>query len=108
MRLYDVNSAREVSVFSAGATLDDTQVGCCWLAADAIASVALNGDLLLFDQRVAACHTRIVALQRSVTAMAAKALADNELWTADYSGRVLRWNVGTHSPHFKLGLANAF
>ena len=105
VRLYDVNSAREVNTFSAGTTLDDTQVGCCWLAADTIASVALNGDLLLFDQRMAACHTRVIAHQRSVTAMAAKSSADDELWTADYSGRVLRWNTGACSLLRKRGLA---
>ena len=107
MRLYDVNSAREVNTFSAGTTLDDTQVGCCWLAADTIASVALNGDLLLFDQRMAACHTRVIAHQRSVTVMAAKSSAVDELWTADYSGRVLRWNTGACLLLRKPGLAMA-
>ena len=98
VRLYDTNSAREVSCFAAGAALDDTQVGCYWLAADTIASVALNGDLLLFDQRMAACHTRVIAHQRSVTAMTAHSAASEELWTADYSGRVLRWNTGASPP----------
>ena len=94
MRLYDTNSAREVSTFVAGTALDDTQVGCFWLSTDTIASVALSGDLLLFDQRMAACHTRVIAHQRSVTAMTACSAASQELWTADYSGRVLRCSTG--------------
>jgi len=94
VRLWDAHAAREVSKFTAGTTLDDTQVGCCWLSADTIASVALNGDLLLFDHRMAACHTRVIAHQRSVTAITARSAAGEELWTADYSGRVLRWNLG--------------
>ena len=93
VRLWDVKSARELSKHAAGDALEDTQMGCLWLAPELLVSASLGGDLLLFDPRMAGCITRVLAHQRAVTAMAADA-ASGDVWSADYSGRVLRWSGG--------------
>ncbi len=100
VRLWDARTAREVAKFSAGSELDDVQVGCAWLGAEVLAAVSLGGDIRLFDHRMASCFRHIIAHQRSITALAAGNLqnSEEELYSADYLGRTLRWKpgAGTH------------
>jgi len=89
VRLWDATSAREVARFSAGSAIEDMQVGCAWLHdCGALASLSLSGDILLFDPRLAGCHTRILGHQRAVSTACA---AGGEVWTGDLGGRILRW-----------------
>jgi hypothetical protein len=100
VRLWDARTAREVAKFSAGSELDDVQLGCAWLGLDVLASVSLGGDVRLFDHRMASCFRRIVAHQRSITALAVGNVksSEEELFSTDYLGRTLRWKpgAGTH------------
>ena len=47
----DVATQKQVSSWIVGAGIGDEQVGNAWTAADQLVSLAMNGDLNIFDKR---------------------------------------------------------
>eukprot|EP00124_Ichthyophonus_hoferi_P001892 Ihof_evm9s112 gene=Ihof_evmTU9s112 len=96
-KLWEVEGKTCVKTFTFGSTVDDQQLGCLWQGDDLI-TISLSGNINFLDLENPEKPRMVVqGHNKPITAMT---VADHgkTLFSADYSGRIIRWDVESSTP----------
>ncbi|KAI0792397.1 quinon protein alcohol dehydrogenase-like superfamily [Abortiporus biennis] len=92
VKLWDVETKKNITTYTLGTSgLDSQQVGNTWTGGDDIVSIAMNGDLNIFDKRVGDKPSRILhAPSKAITS--ALPTGPSTFLTGSSDGRILSFN----------------
>ncbi|KAF9517484.1 hypothetical protein BS47DRAFT_1339315 [Hydnum rufescens UP504] len=91
VKLWDAETRQAISSWTVGPGVDHQQVGCTWAGSEGIASLSLNGDINIFDQRTGDRPSRILpGIQTPITSLALS--RDKTLFASSSDGKVVAFS----------------
>ncbi|KZV76513.1 WD40 repeat-like protein [Peniophora sp. CONT] len=92
VKLWDIETKQATTAYTLGTAVDHQQVGTVWSAPNTVVSLAMSGDLNVFDTRAGDKPAKVLyAPQKSVTA--ATPLSSDTFVVGTADGRVLSYDA---------------
>ncbi|KXJ27431.1 WD repeat-containing protein 1-B [Exaiptasia diaphana] len=95
-KIWNVDDKTVTTTFTFGSELEDMQLGCLWMG-EYLLSLSLSGAINYLDKENPSTPSRVLmGHYKNITAIAYSS-QNNKLYSADFEGRIVAWNVSNGS-----------